>query len=131
MSAGAFNVKELNAAVATGVVKPAAQNATSKNAPAIQSSSGVPAYLAAAQPPAPPSAAEPVKVDQKPAVVVAQLDPQSLKALEASRAPAAQPQQPPAPRSADTIRMQSDKVGQQIPLAASDEHMRLQALDRA
>jgi hypothetical protein len=132
MNAGAFSVQGMNAAIATGTVKPLAQSATPKTAPAIQSNSGVPAYLSAAQPPAPlPAAAPKPVVDQKPTLVVAQLDAQSLKALESGRSPAAPAQEPSAPRNAQTIKMQSDKIGQQIPLAASDEHMRLQALDRA
>jgi hypothetical protein len=95
------------------------------------SKSEVPASIAAAQPAAQLLASEPKRpAEQKPTVVVAQLDPQSLKALEASRAPAAT-QEPSTPKNAQTIKMQSDKIGTQIPLAASDEHMRLQALDRA
>lgn len=85
--------------------------------------------MAAVAPPAPAPAPAPAKADQKPTVVVAQLDQKSLKALSDASKPAPAPAPQSTTKSADNVRMQTKSPGQ-VPLVASDQIMHLQSLDR-
>lgn len=109
-------------------VEPSAVKSPAKGAGSLMYAPAAPSpAVPAATPPAPAPA--PVKPDQKPAVVVAQLDQKSLKALsEANKTPPA-PVQQSTTNNVENIRMQTKSPGQ-VPLSASDQLMHLQSLDR-
>jgi hypothetical protein len=109
-------------------VEPGTAKAPPKGAGSMMYASAVPApAVPAVAPPAPAPA--PVKAEQKPAVVVAQLDQKSLKALSDANKPAPAPAQQSTTNNVENIRMQTKSPGQ-VPLAASDQLMHLQSLDR-
>lgn len=144
VKAGAFSSAGMAAATKTGAVQApavskspmvmasttpagaAAVKTPPKGAGSMMYAAPAPAIPASA-PPAPAPA--PVKADQKPTVVVAQLDQKSLKALSDANKPAPAPAQQSTTNNVENIRMQTKSPGQ-VPLAASDQLMHLQSLDR-